>query len=362
MKACTSVRKIRSLFENLGGHEVCSTSTLKICRSPYNRFISTGGSLLKRILVVLVMLFCSSSWGEPQSGEPAVPVHVPVAPLQPEPMPVVPAEPAPITPLPETPPTFVPIPTLPHLRQIAPKLQIKPAKPRRIQIVQPSNPKNSISLESKMVLGFHVKIIRVNLENPNIRVKAILPKHNKGANFDAMVAGSKAVAMINGGYFNTATFAPAGDLVVNGRYVSRGKLRTALAITPDNRAYVWVKPLSLSRSSRLDWSGFETLISSGPYILRRGLVQVAPKGEGYKDPAVWGSAPRSAVGLCSERKLFFVSTRERLNLWQLSKIMRALNAKEAIALDGGSSVGLAWKGKVLIHPKRRLAFSIAIYQ
>jgi exopolysaccharide biosynthesis protein len=42
--------------------------------------------------------------------------------------------------------------------------------------------------------------------------------------------------------------------------------------------------------------------------------------------------------------------------------MRALNAKEAIALDGGSSVGMAWKGKVLIHPKRRIAFSIAVYQ
>jgi exopolysaccharide biosynthesis protein len=311
---------------------------------------------LKRILVVLVMLFCSSSLGEPQSAQPTVPPHVPVTPLQPEPaVPSVPVEP-------ETPPNFISIPFLPTLKQISPQ----PAKPRPVQIrasnLKNTNSKNSVRFESKTVLGYHVKIIRVNLESPNIRVKAILPKHNKGANFDAMVAGSKAVAMINGGYFNTATFAPAGDLVVNGRYVARGKLRTALAITPDNRAYVWVKPQQPSRSSRLDWSGFETLISSGPYILRRGLVQVAPKGEGYKDPAVWGSAARSAVGLSSERKLFFVSTREKLNLWELSKIMRALKAKEAIALDGGSSVGLAWKGKVLIHPKRKIAFSIAIYQ
>jgi uncharacterized protein YigE (DUF2233 family) len=318
---------------------------------------------LKRILVVLFILLCSSSWGEPQSDAPILPPHVPVAPIEPEPAkpePITPSIPEPLTPnapsepIPE--PSFTPISQPSKL--IQPTAKPKIAKPRQIQL----GIKNSVILEAKTVLGYHVKIIRINLENPKIRIKAILPKHNKGANFDAMVAGSKAVAMINGGYFNTATFAPAGDLVVNGRYVARGKLRTALAITPDNRAYLWVKPESLSRSSRLDWSGFETLISSGPYILRRGLVQVTPKGEGYKDPAVWGRASRSAVGISSERKLFFVSTREKLNLWQLSKIMKALNAKEAIALDGGSSVGLAWKGKVLIHPKRRIAFSIAVYQ
>jgi uncharacterized protein YigE (DUF2233 family) len=326
--------------------------------------------LLKRILVMLLISFSGSSWGEPQSDAPVLPPHVPVAPIQPEPTklepitlePITPSVPQPITPntpsepIPLGTPSFTPIIKPAKLKQVQAKPKV--AKPRQIQL----GIKNSVMLEAKTVLGFHVKIVRVNLENPSIRIKAILPKHNKGANFDAMVAGSKAVAMINGGYFNTATFAPAGDLVVNGRYVARGRLRTALGITPDNRAYLWVKPESLSRASRLDWSGFETLISSGPYILRRGLVQVTPKIEGYKDPAVWGRAARSAVGISSERKLFFVSTREKLNLWQLSKIMRALNAKEAIALDGGSSVGMAWKGKVLIHPKRRIAFSIAVYQ
>ncbi len=326
---------------------------------------------MKRILVVLLISFCGSSFGEPQSESPVLPPHVPAAPIEPEPAKLEPLQPAPLQPVPTQPkpapvaplepvpetPTFTPISTPLKLKQILVKPKV--AKPRQIQL---NNTKNSVIFESKTVLGYHVKIVRVNLENPKIQVKAILPRHNKGANFDALVAGSKAVAMINGGYFNTATFAPAGDLVINGRYVARGKLRTALGITPDNRAYLWVKPESLSRASRLDWSGFETLISSGPYILRRGLVQVTPKIEGYKDPAVWGSAARSAVGISSERKLFFVSTREKLNLWQLSKIMKALSAKEAIALDGGSSVGMAWRGKVLIHPKRRIAFSIAVYQ
>ncbi len=333
---------------------------------------------MKRILVVLLISFCGSSFGEPQNDAPVLPPHVPVAPIQPEPIqpasiqpasiqpapatPSLPLAPEPVIPgtptepIPEAAPTFTPISNPSKLKQI--RVKPKVAKPRQIQL----GIQNSVTFEEKTVFGFHVKIVRVNLENPSVQVKAILPKHNKGANFDAMVAGSKAVAMINGGYFNTATFAPAGDLVINGRYVARGKLRTALGITPDNRAYLWVKPESLSRASRLDWSGFETLISSGPYILRRGLVQVAPKGEGFKDAAVWGRASRSAVGISSERKLFFVSTREKLNLWQLSKIMKALNAKEAIALDGGSSVGMAWKGKVLIHPKRRIAFSIAVYQ
>jgi exopolysaccharide biosynthesis protein len=310
---------------------------------------------LKKILIVLVLAFGGTSWGEPQRDTPGLPPHTPVVPKPPKSL-ITPA-----APMPQTHPVFVPVPNYPSLQQINSSPETKPAKPRPVQArVKPAT--NTVKLESQTIMGFSVKIIRVNLQNPNTRIAAILPKHNRGANFDAMVAGSKAIAMINGGYFNTATFAPAGDLVVDGRYVARGKLRTALAITPDNRAYVWVKPQAPSRSSRLDWSGFETLISSGPYILRRGLVQVTPKSEGYKDAAVWGRASRSAVGITSERKLFFVSTREKLNLWELGKIMRGLHARDAIALDGGSSVGLAWKGKVLIHPKRKIAFSIAIYQ
>ncbi len=320
----------------------------------------------KFTLIFFCFGFFGSGLSEPQNREPVLPVGIPTTITQPSPIlpvgvPTTITQPSPVQPVPEAPKISNTAPDFPGLVQIPSQVILKPAKSRKLW-TQSSNAKNSVRLEAKTVLGFHVKIIRVNLLSPNIRVKAILPKHNKGANFDAMVAGSKAIAMLNGGYFNTKSFAPAGDLVINGRYVARGKLRTALAITPDNRAYVWVKPQQPSRSSRLNWSGFETLISSGPYILRRGLVQVTPKGEGYKDAAVWGRAARSAVGLSSERKLFFVSTREKLNLWELSKIMRALKARDAIALDGGSSVGLAWKGKVLIHPKRKIAFSIAIYQ
>jgi len=109
------------------------------------------------------------------------------------------------------------------------------------------------------------------------------------------------------------------------------------------------------------WRGYETVIANGPYILRRGRLVVTPRAEGYNDPAIWGRARRSAVGVVNERYLIFVSTKMELTLSELGKVMAKLGAKEAIVLDGGSSTGLVWKGETLIRPGRALSYGIGIF-
>jgi exopolysaccharide biosynthesis protein len=190
-------------------------------------------------------------------------------------------------------------------------------------------------------------------------VTPLLPARGlgRGARFEALVAGSSAAAVVNGGYFHPTSFIPTGDLVVRGKQVFSGKVRTAVAISPDNRVLV----RAAAMNSFVSWRGFETVIANGPYILRKGRVAAYPWAEGYRDSAVWSRAPRSAVGIVNDRKIFFMSTREKLTLSELAKVMRRLGAREAITLDGGSSVGFAWKGKVLIRPARKLSYGIAVY-
>ena len=218
----------------------------------------------------------------------------------------------------------------------------------------------SIVLERRKVLGVPVSVVRVDLNDRGILVTPRLPARGIGfgAKLDVLANGSSAIAMINGGYFHPTSFHPAGDLVVRGQLVSTGKVRTALTITPDNRAVIRPAPMN----SPVSWRGYDTVVANGPYILRRGQVAVYPQAEGYKDPAIWSRAARSAVGVVSERKIFLVSTTAKLTLSELAKVMRALGARDGITLDGGSSVGMAWKGKVLIRPARRLAYSIAVYE
>jgi hypothetical protein len=216
---------------------------------------------------------------------------------------------------------------------------------------------NSVQLEQKNVLGVPVKIVHVNLEHPLVQIGAVLPTQlfKKGAQFDALVAGSSAVALLNGGYFHPKTFSPVGDLVVDGKWLNQGRLRSGLAITKANTALLWTK------DSGTDPRSYKTLIGTGPILVRGAKINPVPKAEGYGDRAIWSRAPRSAIGIVADKKLVLVSTRKPLTLRELGKIMYTLRARDAIALDGGSSVGMAWKGKVLIHPKRKIAFGVGVY-
>jgi uncharacterized protein YigE (DUF2233 family) len=298
--------------------------------------------------------------GSAALSEPPEPIGVP----EPTPIPrAIPVEPVsepvlePVTtPNSRVTPARVPVKiTAPKIVPVSKNDAIVSNPARKVQIPTPSA--NSVRLESKVVLGVSVKVVHVNLENPKVRVLPVLPQNafKKGAQFDAMVSGSSAVAVLNAGHFHPKTFSPVGDLIYHGRYLAQGRLRTGLAITNANTVQLWLKPYAPNAK------GLETLIGTGPLLVHNRRINPVPKAEGYTDPAIWSSAARTAVGIVSAKKLVFVSTRERLSLRELAKVMRALGARDAIALDGGSSVGFAWRGKVLIHPKRKIAFGVGVY-
>ncbi len=326
--------------------------------------------------------------------EPSSPVPTPVIAPQPVSKPVVQAPAKPVTkpavkkpavkkPVVKKPVVKKPVVKKPVVKKPATKKPVaKPAvKPKASTIkprgtvkrsflrlgVMPSSrpgplpaPTTSITLETRRVAGINVRVIRVNLGDPRVKLKVISPMAGigrGGAAFKTLVNGSNAVAVINGGYFHPRTFSIAGDLVVNGKHISTGRLRSVFAITPDNRVVIRTH----SSISAATWRGYETALAGGPFVLQKGNVVIAPRREGYRDPSVWSKAPRSAVGVVNNRQFFFISTTARLNLFDLAKVMDALGAKDAIALDGGSSVGMAFRREVLIHPGRRIAYGLGVF-
>jgi hypothetical protein len=301
-----------------------------------------------KTLVLVWMLCCGVALSEPPTTP--TPIGVPQEPVaQPEPRPDQP------DPLGEPQTLLEPSQKPPTPAKVAANDVVisNPAKPKPI----PTPSKNSVRLESKKVLGVSVKLVVVNLENPKVRVLPVLPLNafKKGAQFNTLVAGSSAVAVLNAGHFHPRTFSPVGDIIYNGRYIAFGRLRTGLAITKNNEAKLWLRPYAPSSKS------LETLIGTGPLLVYNREINPVPKAEGYSDPAIWGRAARTAVGILSTKKLVFVSTREKLTLRELGKVMKALGSRDAIALDGGSSVGFAWRGQVMIHPKRKIAFGVGVY-
>ncbi|WP_229780609.1 LysM peptidoglycan-binding domain-containing protein [Deinococcus malanensis] len=214
-------------------------------------------------------------------------------------------------------------------------------------------------------LNIPVQLVRVDLRHRDVLVAPVLPHaglvFGLGARVGQLAQRSGARALINGSYFHPQTFAPAGDIVMQGRMLTWGRIPMALAITPDNRATIRASTTPLLRRP-LDttWRGMETVIATGPRIVTGGRVHTN-YSQAFRDPALFGRAARSAVGLSSNRDLVMVSTRARLTTTEMGKVMTRLGVREALLLDGGSSAGLAWNGRAVLDSVRKVSYGIGVF-
>ncbi|WP_245896079.1 LysM peptidoglycan-binding domain-containing protein [Deinococcus irradiatisoli] len=230
--------------------------------------------------------------------------------------------------------------------------------PQRVPVPIPPAPRRPpMTLTSGRVLDIPVQVVRVDLRHRGVLVSPVLPPRGLGssARVSTLARLSGASAVINGSYFHPRSYVPAGDLVVRGKRLSWGRIPVALAITPDNRAQI-TRGAGIGSS----WSGMETVIASGPQIVRGGAVQYHYSSV-FQDPALFGRAARSAIGLSSNRDLLLVSTHARLTTSEMGKVMAALGARDALLLDGGSSAGLAWNKAPVLESLRSVAYGIGVF-
>ena len=228
--------------------------------------------------------------------------------------------------------------------------------PVRVPVPIPPTPRHPpATLSAMTVLNVPVRVVRVDLRHRGVLVSAVLPSRGLGssARVSTLARLSGAVAVINGSYFHPRSFIPAGDLVVRGQRLAWGRIPAALSITPDNRAHI-------GSSAGSTWAGMETVIASGPQLVRGGAVQVHYSPV-FQDPALFGRAARSAIGLSSNRDLILVSTHARLTITEMGKIMAQLGARDALLLDGGSSAGLTWNNTPILESLRSVAYGIGVF-
>ncbi|MFC5850127.1 LysM peptidoglycan-binding domain-containing protein [Deinococcus petrolearius] len=253
---------------------------------------------------------------------------------------------------------------LPTVRMIVPGAKL--LVPSRVAVpVPPATRRSAVSYRAARPLNIPVQVVQVDLRWRNVLVAPVLPGHSlsfaSGATVGALARMSGAQAVVNGSYFHPHTYAPAGDIVMQGRLLTWGRIPAALAITPDNRASIAASATSLfGRPLDTNWSGMETVVATGPRIVARGAVQRTYSGV-FQDPALFGRAARSAVGLLSSRDLLLVTTHARLTTVEMGKVMASLGARDALLLDGGSSAGLAWNGAAVLDSVRKVSYGIGVF-
>ncbi|UBV43337.1 LysM peptidoglycan-binding domain-containing protein [Deinococcus taeanensis] len=231
--------------------------------------------------------------------------------------------------------------------------------------IPPAPQRDPVTFKRLSPLNIPVQIANVDLRWRNVLVTPVLPGRalafNRGARVSELARQSGARVLVNGSYFHPQSYAPAGDIVTQGRLLTWGRIPLALAITPDNRATIRPSAAALlGRPLDSTWTGMETVVATGPRILNGGQV-VTRYSTAFRDPALFGRAARSAVGLVSNRDLVLVSTHAKLTITEMGKLMTRLGVRDALLLDGGSSAGIAWNGRAVLDSVRRVSYGIGVF-
>jgi len=223
----------------------------------------------------------------------------------------------------------------------------------------PSSGQASIGYTHPKVAGVWAHVVTVNLNDPAVRIEVVLAAGGPGTSekFSSIVRRTTPQAALTGTYFNLRTFVPVGDLVSEGRPVFTGRVGNALAVAPGNRVTI----IHGKCQGAPEWKGYEAVLGGGPTLVRSGAISVNPSAQGFRDGGHYRPRPRTAVGLRANNKLLMVAVTRPVTLSRLARLMKALGAVDALALDGGTSAALYYKGKTIVRPGRSLTNILAVY-
>jgi hypothetical protein len=204
-----------------------------------------------------------------------------------------------------------------------------------------------------------VHLVVADLNDPEIKIGVMVAKGGIGTreSFESMVKRARPAAAITGTFFGLRNSLPTGDLVVNGRAIYQGFVGTALAFTEGNI----VSFIPTRYKEKPAWQLFDGVMRGGPLLVQEGRIAVGPREEGFRSLSAAARRPRTAVGITPGRKLLLLTVKEPVSLWRLAKLMRELGAFHAVAMDGGSSTGLCFRGQIIARPARKLTNLLVVY-
>lgn len=217
----------------------------------------------------------------------------------------------------------------------------------------------SVVASYRKVLGIPVRVITVDLNNPEVRVGVVTARQiGRAEPIWDLLARARPTAAITGTYFSINSKIPIGDIVIEGERVHFGGMGTALCITYDNQVR-FIRP---PRHRQVSWSEYRLVLGAGPRLLQGGKVMLYPSGEGFRDPRIYAAVPRTAVGVTRHNKLLMVVITRPVRLRTLAKVMQQLGAVDAIALDGGSSTSFYYRRTLSVAPRRKLTNLLVVYE
>ena len=233
-------------------------------------------------------------------------------------------------------------------------------------------PTQPVQVVRRQVGAVRLYLTIIDLRDPNVLLhiglahnasQANSPRYTSGVEpFSRFVGRQPSAVMINGTFFSTdAQKRVMGNMMAGGKVLKFSPSEnygTTLGFLKDNR----LEMVTARADGKPDWNQHWFSLTAGPRLLRQGDFWINPRKEGFTDPNVMGVASRNAIGFSKSHKtLFFVTFTTPITLRQEASIMKSIGCYEAMNLDGGSSTALAYRGKILVKPRRSLTNVIMVY-
>lgn len=166
-----------------------------------------------------------------------------------------------------------------------------------------------------------------------------------------MIGNVEPIAAVTGTFFAWETGRPVAEVMVDGTLVAEGRRGSMLGIDWNGAASI----VDLPMGAQLDWLPYRYGLRGAVRLLRDGQVVPNPKAQGFKDPRIWGKAPRTGAGITKQGKLILMATAKPMQLSQFGRAMKEFGAEQAVSLDGGGSTMLYYRGSMVIPTHRPLS-------
>jgi hypothetical protein len=217
-----------------------------------------------------------------------------------------------------------------------------------------------VSYAKRTVMGVPVNVVYVNMNDPSVHVSAAIAANGigSGESFKSFIRRLQPTAAINGTFFGKNNWRPIGDIVIKGQLAHFGGMGTGICVESGNK----VRFVDVPRGRHSDWSAFETVVCSGPRLLKNGQVTIDVVGQGFRDSHVLGRARRTAVGLTHLNRIVLLNTGKACSLTELARVMKRIGCLEAVNFDGGSSIAMHYRGRTIVAPGRYLTNILCVYE
>ena len=173
-----------------------------------------------------------------------------------------------------------------------------------------------------------------------------------------MIGVKQPAAAITGTFFGFESQQPVADVIVDGELVARGHRGSAVAVDWYGNVHIFDTPFE----QEIDLYEYKHMLRGAIRLVRDGRVEPNPKAQHFKDSRLWGKAPRTGIGLTENNVLVMMATNNRVTLSEFGRAMKKLGVHDAVALDGGRSTMLYYRGSLVLQPKRNLSTMFILHE